>query len=224
MAQLVACWILISPQVTISGMWDPVQHWAMLLGILSLSLCSSPTHSREKKNVNPRTLSLQERDTKSLEAKCPLKCARELNSVSPNPSVRPAHVSAFLHDQPTSEWCRTESTHLSLNYHSGSKAASLHCLEGCQIFAPGSNPAAYLNLGSAMDNYFLDADLTLHSQLGPWTNGSWLCSRQCFVETCQRRCFGTLSFNLCWTFLSQLSWCGHLQSCHHAVETLTFFT
>uniref|UniRef100_A0A8I3MZD9 Succinate dehydrogenase [ubiquinone] cytochrome b small subunit n=1 Tax=Canis lupus familiaris TaxID=9615 RepID=A0A8I3MZD9_CANLF len=83
------------------------------------------------------------------------------------PVVRPAHVSAFLQDQPAPGWCRTQHIHLSPNHYSGSKAASLHWTgeRVVSVLLLGLIPAAYLNPGSAMD-YSLAAALTLHSHWG----------------------------------------------------------
>uniref|UniRef100_A0A8P0SXF4 Succinate dehydrogenase [ubiquinone] cytochrome b small subunit n=1 Tax=Canis lupus familiaris TaxID=9615 RepID=A0A8P0SXF4_CANLF len=85
------------------------------------------------------------------------------------PVVRPAHVSAFLQDQPAPGWCRTQHIHLSPNHYSGSKAASLHWTgeRVVSVLLLGLIPAAYLNPGSAMD-YSLAAALTLHSH---WQRG-----------------------------------------------------
>ncbi|XP_027961637.1 succinate dehydrogenase [ubiquinone] cytochrome b small subunit, mitochondrial isoform X1 [Eumetopias jubatus] len=83
------------------------------------------------------------------------------------PVVRPAQVSAFLQDQPTPGWCRTQHIHLSPNHYSSSKAASLHWTgeRVVSVLLLGLIPAAYLNPGSAMD-YSLAAALTLHSHWG----------------------------------------------------------
>ncbi|XP_037590544.1 succinate dehydrogenase [ubiquinone] cytochrome b small subunit, mitochondrial isoform X2 [Cebus imitator] len=80
--------------------------------------------------------------------------------------VRPAHISAFLQDQPTPEWCGVQHIHLSPSHHSGSKAASLHWTSErvVSVLLLGLLPAAYLNPCSAMD-YSLAATLTLH---GHW--------------------------------------------------------
>lgn len=84
------------------------------------------------------------------------------------PVVRPApHVSAFLQDRPTPEWCRTQRFHLSPSRQAGSKAASLHWTgeRVVSVLLLGLLPAAYLNPSSAMD-YSLAAVLTLHSHWG----------------------------------------------------------
>uniref|UniRef100_A0A2K5QPQ2 Succinate dehydrogenase [ubiquinone] cytochrome b small subunit n=1 Tax=Cebus imitator TaxID=2715852 RepID=A0A2K5QPQ2_CEBIM len=81
--------------------------------------------------------------------------------------VRPAHISAFLQDQPTPEWCGVQHIHLSPSHHSGSKAASLHCTSErvVSVLLLGLLPATYLNPCSAMD-YSLAATLTLHGHWG----------------------------------------------------------
>uniref|UniRef100_A0A8C5ZXN5 Succinate dehydrogenase [ubiquinone] cytochrome b small subunit n=1 Tax=Marmota marmota marmota TaxID=9994 RepID=A0A8C5ZXN5_MARMA len=83
------------------------------------------------------------------------------------PLVRPAHISAFLQDQPTPGWTGTQHIHLSPNRHSGSKAAPLHWTSerAVSVLLLGLLPAAYLNPCSAMD-YSLAAVLTLHSHWG----------------------------------------------------------
>uniref|UniRef100_A0A2I3H5A0 Succinate dehydrogenase [ubiquinone] cytochrome b small subunit n=1 Tax=Nomascus leucogenys TaxID=61853 RepID=A0A2I3H5A0_NOMLE len=82
------------------------------------------------------------------------------------PVVRPAHVSAFLQDQPIPEWCGVQHIHLSPSHQSGTKAASLHWTSErvVSVLLLGLLPAAYLNPCSAMD-YSLAATLTLH---GHW--------------------------------------------------------
>ncbi|XP_066229583.1 succinate dehydrogenase [ubiquinone] cytochrome b small subunit, mitochondrial [Saccopteryx leptura] len=81
--------------------------------------------------------------------------------------VRPAQISAFLQDQPTTGWCGIQHIHLSPSRHSGSKAASLHWTgeRVVSVLLLGLLPAAYVNPSTTMD-YSLAAVLTLHSHWG----------------------------------------------------------
>uniref|UniRef100_A0A2I3MBE3 Succinate dehydrogenase [ubiquinone] cytochrome b small subunit n=3 Tax=Cercopithecinae TaxID=9528 RepID=A0A2I3MBE3_PAPAN len=83
------------------------------------------------------------------------------------PVFRPAHISAFLQDRPTPDWCGVQHIHLSLSHHSGSKTACLHWTSErvVSVLLLGRLLAAYLNPCSAMD-YSLAATLTLHGHWG----------------------------------------------------------
>uniref|UniRef100_A0A8I5UXL3 Succinate dehydrogenase [ubiquinone] cytochrome b small subunit n=1 Tax=Pongo abelii TaxID=9601 RepID=A0A8I5UXL3_PONAB len=139
--------------------------------------------------------------------------------------VRPAHISAFLQDRPILEWCGVQHIHLSPSHHSGSKAASLHWTSErvVSVLLLGLLPAAYLNPCSAMD-YSLAATLTLH---GHWGLGQ-VVTDYVHGDASQKAAKAGLLALSALTFaglvLFRLSRCGHLQSCCHAVEALTFLT
>uniref|UniRef100_A0A2K5IWS5 Succinate dehydrogenase [ubiquinone] cytochrome b small subunit n=1 Tax=Colobus angolensis palliatus TaxID=336983 RepID=A0A2K5IWS5_COLAP len=82
------------------------------------------------------------------------------------PVFRPAHISAFLQDQPTPDWCGVQHIHLSLSHHSGSKTASLHWTSErvVSVLLLGRLLAAYLNPCSAMDYpwlcYYVHGDIS----------------------------------------------------------------
>lgn len=140
------------------------------------------------------------------------------------PVVRPAHISTFLQDRPAPGWCGTQ--HINLSNKAASLFPRLHLSTGLLRRLSVFCSWAYFQL--------LIWILPLCSTT-PWPQSSlsvvtgaldqlWLCLRGCVAESCQGRHFGTLSFQLWWVLLFQLSWCGHLQSCCHAVEALTSFT
>ena len=169
------------------------------------------------------TLNLQERHGDSLEAEWPLRCQRRASSVPPNPSGQTSSCLSISPGPtcPRMVWNTAYSPVTQPACWFQGCISPLDWWEGCQCFAPGSKSSCLF------ESLFCDGLLSgcnPHSSqsLGHWTSCYWLCSRGCSAESCQDRPFGALGFHLCWALLLQLSWCGHLQSCGYAVETLTF--
>lgn len=168
-AQLVELGLLISAQVRISELRNGALHQPTLLGMLSLSPQPSPSHSREEKKkliLGPPALRRETASLWRLNALCSVQEGWALFLLIP--AVIPAPVLAFLQDQPTPEWCRTQYIHLSFNHHSGPRLHhSTGLVRGLLMFLLLSLiSAAYLNPGCAMTTP--GCCPPLHSHWGLW--------------------------------------------------------
>lgn len=137
---------------------------------------------------------LQDRDRKSLEAVCPVRCPRRPSSVAMNLSGQTwlwsQHFSRTHLPQDAVEY----STFTCLLTAIGvwTPRLSTRLVRGLAVLLQGLIPAAYLNPGSVMDRTLAAALLSIVT--GALDN-QLLCSRKCFAESCPGRAWGPLGLS-----------------------------